>query len=159
MSMISIALKQLLGGEPQGLVLPPHVFVNVTSNMELAAEQIFGPVAPILRVNGQAEALAVANELAVANDTRFGLSGAVFTRDLHRGLHFAERMKVGMAHVNDQPVIDLPTCPFGGRKNSGIGRINGRWAIEAFTMDQWLTSQHAPRGLPWNASAVRGPWS
>jgi acyl-CoA reductase-like NAD-dependent aldehyde dehydrogenase len=153
MSTISIAPEQLLGGESQGLVLPPHVFVNVTSNMELAAEQIFGPVAPILRVNGPEEAL------AVANDARFGLSGAVFTRDLHRCLHLAERMKVGMAHVNDQPVIDLPTCPFGGRKSSGIGRINGRWAIEAFTTDQWLTAQHAPRGLPWNASAVRGPWS
>lgn len=47
----------------------------------------------------------------------------------------------------------------GGEKNSGIGRFNGSWAIEAFTTDQWLTAQHAPRGLPWNASAVQGPWS
>jgi aldehyde dehydrogenase (NAD+) len=83
----------------------------------------------------------------------------VFTRDLHRGVQFAQRMQVGMAHVNDQPVIDLPTCPFGGEKNSGIGRFNGRWAIEAFTTDQWLTIQHAPRGFPWNAKAVQGPWS
>ena len=45
-----------------------------------------------------------------------------------------------MAHVNDQPVIDLPTCPFGGEKNSGIGRFNGEWAIEAFTTDQWATA-------------------
>jgi aldehyde dehydrogenase (NAD+) len=74
-------------------------------------------------------------------------------------MHFAQRMQVGMAHVNDHPVIDVPTCPFGGEKNSGIGRFNGRWAIEAFTTDQWLTIQHAPRGLPWNAKAVRGPWS
>jgi aldehyde dehydrogenase (NAD+) len=145
--------KQVLGGDPDGLVLPPHVFVNVTNKMELAAEEIFGPVAPILRVGSAEEAL------AVANDTSFGLSGAVFTRDLHRGVHFAERMQVGMAHVNDQPVIDLPTCPFGGEKNSGIGRFNGSWAIEAFTTDQWLTAQHAPRGYPWSASAVQGPWS
>jgi acyl-CoA reductase-like NAD-dependent aldehyde dehydrogenase len=145
--------KQVLGGEPEGRVLPPHVFVNVTNRMELAAEEIFGPVVPILRVSSAEEAL------AVANDTSFGLSGAVFTRDVHRGVHFAERMQVGMAHVNDQPVIDLPTCPFGGEKNSGIGRFNGSWAIEAFTTDQWLTAQHAPRGFPWNASAVRGPWS
>ncbi len=61
-----------------------------------------------------------------------------------------------MAHVNDHPVIDLPTCPFGGEKNSGIGRFNGRWAIEAFTTDQWLTIQHAPRGFPWSAKAVQG---
>lgn len=145
--------KQLLGGKPDGLVMPPHVFVNVTNQMELAAEEIFGPVAPILRVSNSEEALAMANE------TSFGLSGAVFTRDVHRGVHFAQRMQVGMAHVNDQPVIDLPTCPFGGEKNSGIGRFNGSWAIEAFTTDQWLTAQHAPRGYPWNASAVQGPWS
>ncbi len=145
--------KQVLGGEPDRLLLPPHVFVNVANRMELAAEEIFGPVAPILRVSSAEEALAVANE------TSFGLSGAVFTRDVHRGVHFAQRMQVGMAHVNDQPVIDLPTCPFGGEKNSGIGRFNGSWAIEAFTTDQWLTAQHAPRGFPWNASAVKGPWS
>jgi aldehyde dehydrogenase (NAD+) len=145
--------RQILGGEPEGLVLPPHVFVNVTPDMELAREENFGPVAPILRVEGAERAL------AVANDTSFGLSGAVFTRDLDRGLHFVQRMQVGMAHVNDQPVIDLPTCPFGGEKNSGIGRFNGRWAIEAFTTDQWLTIQHAPRGYPWNAREVQGPWS
>jgi aldehyde dehydrogenase (NAD+) len=145
--------KQVLGGEPDGLLLPPHVFVNVTNRMELAADEIFGPVAPILRVSSAEEALTVANE------TSFGLSGAVFTRDVHRGVHFAERMQVGMAHVNDQPVIDLPTCPFGGEKNSGVGRFNGHWAVEAFTTDQWLTVQHSPRAFPWNASAVQGPWS
>jgi aldehyde dehydrogenase (NAD+) len=91
--------KQVLGGEPDGLVLPPHIFVNVTNQMELAAEEIFGPVAPILQVGSAEEVLAVANE------TSFGLSSAVFTRDVHRGMHFAQRMQVGMAHVNDQPVI------------------------------------------------------
>lgn len=145
--------RQILGGEAEGLVLPPHVFVNADNRIELAAEEIFGPVAPILRTSNAQEAL------AIANDTGFGLSGAVFTRDLHRGLHFAERMQVGMAHVNDHPVIDLPTCPFGGEKNSGIGRFNGPWAIRAFTTDQWLTAQHGPRGLPWKASAVQRPWS
>ncbi len=145
--------KQVLGGEPDGLVLPPHVFVNVTNQMQLAAEEIFGPVAPIIRVSNAEEALAVANQ------TSFGLSGAVFTRNLHRGAHFARQMQVGMAHVNDQPVIDLPTCPFGGEKNSGIGRFNGDWVIEAFTTDQWLTVQHTRRAFPWSASAVQGPWS
>jgi aldehyde dehydrogenase (NAD+) len=68
-------------------------------------------------------------------------------------------MQVGMAHVNDQPVIDLPTCPFGGEKNSGLGRFNGEWAIEAFTSDQWATMQHTPRHYPWTAPEVQGPWS
>jgi aldehyde dehydrogenase (NAD+) len=145
--------KQLLGGEPQGLVLPPHVFVDITNDMELAAEEIFGPVAPIIRARNSDEAL------AIANDTTFGLAGAVFTRDLHAGTQFAEQMQVGMAHVNDQPVIDLPTCPFGGEKNSGIGRFNGPWAIEAFTTDQWVSIQNTPRRFPWNANVVQGPWS
>jgi aldehyde dehydrogenase (NAD+) len=68
-------------------------------------------------------------------------------------------MQVGMAHVNDQSVIDLPTCPFGGQKNSGIGRFNGECAIEAFTSDQWATVQRTPRHYPWTAPEVQGPWS
>ena len=145
--------RQLLDGEPQGLVLPPHVFVDVTNDMLLAAEEIFGPVAPIIRARNASAAL------SLANDTTFGLAGAVFTRNLDVGTRFAEQMQVGMAHVNDQPVIDLPTAPFGGEKNSGIGRFNGPWAIEAFTTDQWLSVQQSPRRLPWNAHAVQGPWS
>jgi hypothetical protein len=66
-------------------------------------------------------------------------------------------MQVGMAHVNDQSVIDLPTCPFGGEKNSGIGRFNGNWAIEAFTTDQWATVQHTPRRYPWLPATSRAP--
>ena len=97
--------------------------------------------------------------LAIANGTQYGLAGAVFTADLARGARFAEHMQVGMAHVNDQSVIDLPTCSFGGEKNSGIGRFNGEWAVEAFTTDQWATVQRTPRHYPWTAPEVQGPWS
>jgi aldehyde dehydrogenase (NAD+) len=145
--------RQLLDGEPEGLVLPPHVFVDVSNNMQIAAEEIFGPVAPVIRARNASAAL------SLANDTTFGLAGAVFTRDLGVGLKFAEQLQVGMAHVNDQPVIDLPTAPFGGEKNSGIGRFNGPWAVEAFTTDQWVSVQQTPRRYPWNANAVQGPWS
>jgi aldehyde dehydrogenase (NAD+) len=68
-------------------------------------------------------------------------------------------MECGMAHVNDQPVNDLPNCPFGGEKNSGIGRFGGEWAIEAFTTDQWLTVQHERRMYPRRASEIAGPES
>ena len=143
---------QLAGGKPQGLTIPPHVFTGVTNGMEIARNEIFGPVAPIIRVRDEEEAL------KVANDTDRGLSGAVFTRDLARGARFADRLQVGMSHVNDTPVIDLPNSPFGGEKNSGIGRFNGTWAIEAFTTDQWLTVQQRPRRYPWHAGEVQGPW-
>lgn len=145
--------KQLLGGEPKGLVLPPHVFTDVTPEMSLAQNEIFGPVAPIIRAEGEDDAL------RIANGTQHGLSGAVFTRDLERGAQFARRLEIGMVHVNDQPVIDLPNSPFGGEKNSGIGRFNGHWVIETFTTDQWLTIQHKPRHLPFDARRVAGAWA
>jgi acyl-CoA reductase-like NAD-dependent aldehyde dehydrogenase len=144
--------RQLAGGEPSGRVLPPHVFADVSNEMELAREEIFGPIAPVIRARGEDEALS-------ANGTEYGLAGAVFTDDFARGARFAERMQVGMAHVNDQSVVDLPNCPFGGEKNSGVGRFNGEWGIEAFTTDEWVTMQHAPRRYPWVASDVQGPWS
>jgi aldehyde dehydrogenase (NAD+) len=145
--------RLVVGGEPHELVLPPHVFADVTNDMDLAREEIFGPVAPVIRAVGADEAL------RIANDTAYGLAGAVFTRNLDRGAHFAQQMQVGMAHVNDQSVVDLPNSPFGGEKNSGIGRFNGTWVIEAFTTDQWVTVQHTPRRYPWNARDVQGPWS
>ena len=145
--------RELLRGDSSGRVLPPHVFGDVTDDMELAREEIFGPIAPIIRARDEDDAL------AIANGTQYGLAGAVFTADLARGARFAEHMQVGMAHVNDQSVIDLPTCPFGGEKNSGIGRFNGEWAIEAFTSDQWATVQRTPRHYPWTAPEVQGPWS
>jgi aldehyde dehydrogenase (NAD+) len=134
-------LRQLLGGEPRGLVLPPHVFGDVPPESSLASNELFGPVAPIIRVRGEADALRVANQ------TEHGLSSCVFTRDLERGTRFALQLQAGMAHVNDQPVNDLPNNPFGGEKNSGIGRFGGEWAITAFTTDQWVTVQHEPRPL------------
>jgi aldehyde dehydrogenase (NAD+) len=146
-------LKQLLGGEPNGLVLPPHVFVDVDNGHVLAHEEIFGPIAPIIRARGEEDALRLANE------TTFGLSSAVFTGNLERGLAFAQRVEAGMTHVNDQPVNDLPFNPFGGEKNSGIGRFNGRWGIEAFTTEHWITLQHTPRAYPQSAAVIKGPWA
>lgn len=145
----SLKVRELVGGEPEGLVLPPHVFADVTNDMPIAANELFGPIAPILRVRGEEEAL------RLANDTAYGLSSCVFTRDLDRGTRFACRIEAGMAHVNDQPVNDLPNNPFGGEKNSGIGRFGGEWAVQAFTSDQWVTLQRAPRPFPANADVLR----
>jgi aldehyde dehydrogenase (NAD+) len=129
----SAGAREVLGGDPQGQVLPPHVFVNVTNDMPIAREETFGPIAPIIKVNGEAEAL------RVANDTEYGLSSAVFTRDRERGLRFALGIQAGMTHVNDHTVDDAPTGPFGGEKNSGLGRFGGEWIIHEFTRDHWIT--------------------
>ncbi|HET7570679.1 MAG TPA: aldehyde dehydrogenase family protein [Gammaproteobacteria bacterium] len=135
-------VREVLGGVAEGLVLPPHIFADVTNDMPLAQDELFGPVAPIIRAHGEDEAL------ALANATEYGLSGAVFTRDVERGVRFAQQLEVGMAHVNDHPVNDSPFSPFGGEKNSGIGRFNGGWAVDAFTTEQWLSVQHTPRPAP-----------
>ncbi len=144
----SAGLRELVGGEPEGLVLPPHVFADVPNEDPLAQEEIFGPIAPVIRARDEEDAL------RLANATDYGLSAAVFTRDLDRGARFAGRLESGMAHVNDQPVNDLPFNPFGGEKNSGIGRFNGRWAVEAFTTDRWITLQRSPRAFPFDCGEI-----
>lgn len=143
--------RELVGGQPEGLVLPPHVFADVDNQQRLAKEEIFGPIAPIIRARDEADALRLANE------TEFGLSSAVFTRDVERGVRFATRIEAGMTHVNDQTVNDLANNPFGGVKNSGIGRFGGDWAIQAFTTDHWVTVQHEPRQYPRSAADILGP--
>jgi aldehyde dehydrogenase (NAD+) len=138
----SSGARQTAGGAPNGFLLPPHVFADVTPRMQIAQDEMFGPVVSVIKVAGEEEAL------RVANDTEYGLSSAVFTRDVERGVRVALQVKAGMTHVNDQPVNDLPNCPFGGEKNSGLGRFGGDWIIEEFTTDHWISVQHTPRQFP-----------
>jgi aldehyde dehydrogenase (NAD+) len=140
-----------LGGDPDGLVLPPHVFADVKNDMLLAREEIFGPVAPIIPAANEEEALKLANQ------TTFGLSSCVFGGDVERATRFALRLEAGMAHVDDQRVNDLANNPFGGEKNSGIGRFGGDWVVEAFTSDKWVTIQHVPRQYPMSSEILKGP--
>ena len=126
---------------PAGRVLPPHVLVGGNS-VATAAEEVFGPVATIVRAESEEEAL------HIANDTDYGLSSAVFTEDMERGVRFARRVRAGMTHVNDTTVNDEPNTAFGGEKDSGIGRFGGVWAIEDFTTDHWVSVQHTARELP-----------
>lgn len=132
----------LLGGEPVGNVMLPHVFGSVTAEMEIAREEIFGPLVGIQSARDAGHAL----ELANASD--YGLSSTVFTGDVARGIEFARRVRAGMTHVNDMPVNDDYNAPFGGEKNSGLGRFNGDWAIDEFTTDHWITIQTGPRPFP-----------
>lgn len=132
----------LLGGQAQGNVLPPHVFGNVSAEMNIAHDEIFGPLVGIQAARDAAHALELANR------SEYGLSSAVFSASLERAVQFAQRLHAGMTHINDIPVNDEPNAPFGGEKNSGLGRFNGDWAIEEFTTDHWITVQHQPRQYP-----------
>lgn len=134
--------RQVLGASAQGQVLPPQVFVDVANDSELAQAEQFCPIAPIIKAADEEEALAFANE------TEFGLSSAVFTKDEARGVRFARRIDAGMTHVNDITPNDDPNNMFGGEKNSGLGRFNSDWIIAELTTDHWVTIQHEPRPYP-----------
>lgn len=134
--------RTLLGGPAAGQVLPPHIFADVTAEMEIAREEIFGPLVGILKARDEQHAL------ELANDSDFGLSSAVFTESTERGVRFARGLKAGMTHVNDIPVNDEPHVAFGGEKSSGLGRFNGEWAIDEFTTDHWVSVQHEARQYP-----------
>lgn len=134
--------RLVVDGPVEGRVVAPHVFADVTPEMELFREEIFGPVVGIVRAADEAEAL------QLANDTNFGLSSSVFTRDLDKGVRFARRIRAGMTHINDITVNDEAHVMFGGEKNSGLGRFNGDWAIEEFTTDHWIGVMSEPLQLP-----------
>ena len=97
---------------------------------------------------GIVRAVDEADALRLANDTVYGLSSSVFTRDLERGVRFARGIKAGMTHINDITVNDEAHVMFGGEKNSGLGRFNGDWAIEEFTTDHWIGVMSEPLQLP-----------
>ena len=110
--------------------------------MSLAKNEIFGPVAPLIRAASETEAL------QMANDTEYGLTSAVLTGDTYRGEKFARRIHAGMSHVNDVTAIDMPALPFGGDRNSGFGRFGSQGVIDAFTSEHWVSIQHIPSQYP-----------
>jgi aldehyde dehydrogenase (NAD+) len=134
--------RQILGGDASGLVLPPHVLVDVTTDNPLAREESFGPVAPIITVADDEEAI------RVANDSEFGLSSAVFSGDIDRATRMASRIEAGMTHINDVTANDYPNTPFGGEKNSGLGRFGGQWIIDELTRTHWISVQQGRRTYP-----------
>jgi succinate-semialdehyde dehydrogenase/glutarate-semialdehyde dehydrogenase len=120
--------RVLLGGKRDagpGFRYPPTVVTDVPRDSVLATEEIFGPVAPIITVAGDEDAI------TVANSTEMGLTGYVYTRDLARGLRMSERLQVGMVGLNRGLVSD-PAAPFGGVKQSGLGREGGFEGIEEY---------------------------
>ena len=130
------------GGEHDGLVVDPTVLSNVDNDMAAACNEHFGPVAPVIPFSSVDEAI------ALANDTIHGLSGSVHSEDLEQARRIADGIDTGMIHINDQPVNDEPHVPFGGMKQSGIGRYNGEQILEEVTTTKWRSVQHEPREYP-----------
>lgn len=118
------------------------VIDEVTPDMRLYHDESFGPVVAIIRVADEEQAI------GVANDSEYGLSAAVFTRDVVRGLKVARRIRSGICHVNGPTVHDEPQMPFGGVGASGYGRFGGKAGIEAFTELRWITVAGQPGHYP-----------
>ncbi|MBV2354650.1 aldehyde dehydrogenase family protein [Streptomyces sp. J2-1] len=132
----------LLHGSVTGNLVAPSVLTDVPPGSGLLRQEVFGPVVFLVPFDGEEEAL------RLVNDTPYGLSGAVHTGDVERGVAFARRVDTGMFHVNDGTVHDEPLVPFGGEKNSGLGRLNGETTLEAFTTVKWISVQHGRSGFP-----------
>lgn len=125
--------EQLTGGPAAGVLMPAHVVDRVTPSMRLFHEESFGPVVAIVRARDDDHAVDLANQ------SEYGLSASVFTRDVARGLRIARRIRSGICHVNGPTVHDEAQMPFGGTKASGYGRFGGRAGIDAFTELRWIT--------------------
>ncbi len=134
--------KVLAGGKVDGTIMHGIVVDHVTPAMALFREESFGPQVSITRVDSVDEAV------RLANDTEYGLSAAVFTRDLARGLEVARKIESWICHINGPTVHDEAQMPFGGVKGSGYGRFGGKAAIDAFTELRWITVQLTPRHYP-----------
>jgi aldehyde dehydrogenase (NAD+) len=139
---IRMGARVLLRDKFEGLSLAPIVIDDVTNHMPAAHEELFGPVAPILTFEDEAEAV------HMANDTEYGLSSAVFTKDVDRGMRMAKRLETGMTHINDWTVNVEANTAFGGEKQSGVGRFGGDWATDEFTTSHWISVQDNPRAYP-----------
>lgn len=134
--------RQVTGGESNGVLMPAHVIDGVTTDMAIFRDESFGPVVGVIRARDEEHAI------ALANDTEYGLSAAVFTRDTARGLRVARRIQSGICHVNGPTVHDEAQMPFGGVKGSGYGRFGGKAGIDAFTELRWITIETLPGHYP-----------
>ena len=134
--------KAVLGGKVEGRFVEPTILTGVTPDMKIYAEETFGPVVPVIPFREDADAI------AIANDSEYGLSSGVITRNEARGLAIASALETGMCHINCSSVNDEPHVPFGGSKSSGVGRHGGRWSTETFTETRWVTLDRGGRKFP-----------
>jgi succinate-semialdehyde dehydrogenase/glutarate-semialdehyde dehydrogenase len=123
----------VLGGGYEGQFHEPTIVDGVTSDMRIAQEETFGPVAPIITFSTLDEALELANE------TEYGLTASVFTRSLHDAWRAAEELRHGTVHVNETTNYWDQLAPFGGAKKSGAGRELAGWMLDALTETKQIT--------------------
>jgi len=130
------------GGKSDSVLMPATVVDGVTAPMNIYRDESFGPVVGIIRATDEIDAI------RLANDSQYGLSAAVFTRDTARGLRVARQIRSGICHINGPTVHDEPQMPFGGVGASGYGRFGGKAGIDQFTELRWITIETQPGHFP-----------
>lgn len=139
---VSKGAKVLAGGKGESVLMPATVVDGVTKGMNLYCDESFGPVVAMIRARDEAHAV------ELANDSEYGLSSAVFTRDIAKGLGIARQIRSGICHVNGPTVHDEAQMPFGGVGASGYGRFGGKAGIDSFTELRWVTVETLPGHYP-----------
>ena len=145
---IAEGAKPVLRGKVEGTVASPTIFADVKPSMWIAQNEMFGPAVCVMPFDSPDDAI------RIANDSPYGLSGAIHTKDAEYGAELAKQIESGMVHVNDGTINDDPLIAFGGEKASGVGRLNGKWALEEFTSLKWVSVQHKPRHYPFELAAA-----
>jgi benzaldehyde dehydrogenase (NAD) len=140
---ISAGARLIAGGTGKTPFFASTVVCDVTVDMPVWRQEIFGPIAPVMTFATDDEAI------ALSNDTEYGLSAGIYTPATERGRRIAEQLRTGMTHVGDQTVNDGPATPFGGVGASGNGgRFGGPASIEEFTQWRWMTERNVPAVYP-----------
>jgi len=139
---LSKGAKLVCGGRANGATMPPTIVDHVKPGMRIYDEETFGPITTVVRVRGTDEAV------RIANDTPYGLSSGVFGRDVNRALSVAIELEYGCVHVNGATVQNEAQAPYGGTKDSGYGRFDGRAVIDEFTELKWVTIEPFSQDYP-----------
>ena len=126
-------VRVLVEGKTEGNLVHPWLLAGVTNDMPVARNEVFGPICSIMSAKSEEEAI------AIVNDTEYGLSNSVMGRDRYHATEIAARLESGMVHVNDQTIGEEFHVMFGAEKQSGVGRFNGKWVLEKFTTEQWIS--------------------
>ncbi|MBR5489771.1 MAG: aldehyde dehydrogenase family protein, partial [Oscillospiraceae bacterium] len=134
--------RLMCGGTHEGNIYNASVLADVTPDMKIWHEESFGPLVSIIKAKDAEDAL------AKANNSDYGLSSAILTNDLSLAMDMAQRMEAGMVHINESTVCGSRQAPFGGVKDSGVGREGSFFSIEEYTELKWVTYQLKPGGYP-----------